>query len=125
LHQFLGATPIAQSYRIHRANAERLSKDDPRMAAVEYVRSRYARERTRVTATEMMAAHFCDYYEIRKLTWSADAPTDPRSDVLVLDHGDGRDSVVAAGAMDAFESRAGGAGYRLVENVSGVSIWVR
>jgi len=125
MHQFLGATPIAQSYRIHRANSQRLCKDDPRMAAVEYVRSRYARERTRVTATEMMAAHFCDYYEIRKLTWSADAPTDPKSDVLVLDHGDGRDSVVAAGAMDAFELQAAGAGYQLETSVAGVFVWVR
>jgi len=73
----------------------------------------------------MMAAHFCDYYEIRKLTWSSDAPTDPQSDVLVLDHGDGRDSVVAAKSMGAFELHAAGAGYRLVMNIAGVSVWVR
>jgi hypothetical protein len=123
MHQFLGVTPLARSYRVHLANAS-LRVDDPRMAAVEYVRSRYARERTRITATEMMAAHFCDYFEIRKPTWSPDAPTDPSGDVLVLDHHDGRDNLVRAMAMDRFESHATGAGYELVADVAGVSVWV-
>lgn len=122
MHHLLGATPLAQSYRIHLANPA-LRQADPRMAVVEFVRSRFDRTETRVVATEMLAAHFCDFYEIRKLSWRAEAPALPPADVLVIDHGDHRDAVVAAGNLRRFETWAQGHGYRLLDRVAGVSVW--
>jgi uncharacterized membrane protein len=132
-HHLIGFSPFSQAGRLYDANVE-LKNPDARMAAVDFVRSAYPRARSRIVATERLAAHFCDYYSVAPVVaLQTDLPalrsralepvTDP--DVYVLDRSDGWDPIVRAGRLESVIRGAMASGYEPARQVESVIVLVR
>jgi hypothetical protein len=132
-HHVIGFSPFSQSGRLHVANEE-LKTQDPRMAAVDFVRSAYPRTTGRIVATERLAAHFCDYYSMAPVVaLQVDVPavrSRPRQaitepDAYVLDRSDDWDPVVRAGRIESVIRDAMASGYEVARQVESVIVLVR
>ncbi len=109
-YQFLGHGPLTQSQRIYAAYPS-LNKPDPRLGAVNYVRTNFALDRFTVIATERMAAHFTDYRMVYPAPGVRFSDTTTAPYVLVFDRSDRWDEIVMKDQAKAFLDRARRAGF--------------
>lgn len=121
-HQWMGASPVAQSQRVYAADA-RLNTPDPRLDTVKRLRELVPMETTHVIATERLAAHFTDFRTVTPAPQARlSAPTG--ATLLLVDRSDAWDKVVMEGGTAAFLQSAADAGYRLLfEDGPIVALW--
>ncbi len=121
-HQWMGASPVAQSQRFYAADA-RLNAPDPRLETVDRLRALVPAETTHVIATERLAAHFTDFRTVTPAP-RARLSAPPGATLLLVDRSDAWDKVVMEGETAAFLRSAAEAGYRrLFEDGPIVALW--
>lgn len=121
-HQWMGASPVAQSQRVYAADA-RLNAPDPRLDTVNRLRALVPAESTHVIATERLAAHFTDFRTVTPAP-RARLSAPAGATLLLVDRSDAWDKVVMEGGTAAFLHSAAEAGYRrLFEEGPIVALW--
>lgn len=101
LHQFMGYSPLAQSWNAQRA-VPALQMPDPRMDTINRLRRTYPPSRTRVAATQRIAAHLTDYRGLTTIEHITDNADLAALDVILIDTTDTWDPIVRSGAIRQF-----------------------
>ena len=119
--QWMGVSPWARSYALV-AGQRSAAGADPRQAAVDWVRTRFAPAQTTVLATERLAAHFFDYRHVEPLGDDLAVRLASAPQVLVIDRSDRWDRLVASERIEAFLAAARQAGYSPAYEAGAVAI---
>ncbi len=124
LHQLMGSTPLAQSYRVYAAQ-QAFHEPDPRMEVVEFVRSRFPADRFVVIATERMAAHFIEYRIVMHAAGAESEVPTTTARLMILDRSDGWDPMIRSGQTGRYIAGALADGYTVAHERGPVIVLVK
>lgn len=101
LHQVMGYSPFAQSWKAQKSNTA-LRHTDPRMETMDRIRDEYPPSNTRVVTTERIAAHLIDYQGVSTIEYITSDTNLRAFDIIIIDTQDTWDPVVRSGSIRQF-----------------------